>query len=213
MRITHLGHASVLVEAAGTRVLIDPGSFSDLWHELENLDAVLITHQHADHIDAEHTPELIEQNPQAVVHTADDVHHSLLLPRAEPIAAGQRLSIGGLEVETVGGDHAAIHADIPRVRNIGFVIRAEGEPTFFHPGAALDSAPSNIDVLALPIMGPWAAMKEHVDFVRALDVPKHSIPIHDELLSDRGRDLLCRQIGDLTGTNIVSLRGGASRDF
>ncbi|WP_183358582.1 MBL fold metallo-hydrolase [Garicola koreensis] len=213
MRITHLGHASVLVEAAGTRVLMDPGSFSDLWHDLEGLDAVLITHQHADHIDPEHTPELIEDNPQAVVHTADDVHHSLLLPRAEPVTAGQRLTIGGLDVEAVGGDHAVIHADIPRVHNIGFVIRAEGEPAFFHPGDALDSAPSNIDILALPIMGPWAAMKEHVDFVRALDVPKHSIPIHDELLSDRGRELLCRQIGDLTGTKIVSLRDGSPRDF
>lgn len=213
MRITHLGHACVLVEAAGTRVLIDPGSFSDLWHGVEDLNAILITHQHADHIDPEHTPALIEDNPQAVVYTADDVHRSLLLPRAEPATAGETFTTGGLEVEAVGGNHAVIHADIPRVHNIGFVLRAEGGPVFFHPGDALDSAPSGVDVLALPIMGPWAAMKEHVEFVRALDVPKHSIPIHDELLSDRGRDLLCRQIGDLSGTKIVSLREGLTREF
>lgn len=213
MRITHLGHACVLVEAAGTRVLIDPGSFSDLWHHVEGLDAVLITHQHPDHIDADHTPALIEDNPQAVVRTADDVHHTLLLPRAEAVASGEKFTVGGLDVEAVGGNHAVIHADVPRVHNIGFVLRAEGEPVFFHPGDALDSAPAGVDVLALPIMGPWAAMKEHVDFVRALDVPKHSIPIHDELLSDRGRELLSRQIGNLTGTKFISLRGGDSRDF
>src|SRR5699024_9160579 len=142
MRITHLGHACVLVEAAGTRVLIDPGSFSDLWHGVEDLNAILITHQHADHIDPEHTPALMEDNPQAVVYTADDVHRSLLLPRAEPATAGETFTIGGLEVEAVGGNHAVIHADIPRVHNIGFVLRAEGEPVFFHPGDALDSAPS-----------------------------------------------------------------------
>lgn len=116
-------------------------------------------------------------------------------------------------MEAVGGNHAVIHADVPRVHNIGFVLRAEGEPVFFHPGDALDSAPAGVDVLALPIMGPWAAMKEHVEFVRALDVPQFSIPIHDELLSDRGRELLSRQIGNLTGTKFISLRGGDSRDF
>ena len=213
MRITHLGHACVLVEAADTRVLIDPGAFSDLWHETADLDAVLITHQHADHVDPEHAPALIEANAQAAVYTADDVERSLLLPRAESVTPGQRVTVGNVEIEAVGGNHAIIHDDIPRIHNIGFVLRAADEPVFFHPGDALDTAPAGVDVLALPVMGPWAAMKEHVEFVRALDVPTYSIPVHDELLSDRGRDLLSRQIGDLTGTKVVGLRDGGSQVF
>lgn len=213
MKITHLGHACVLIEALETRVLIDPGAFSDLWHGVTDLDAILITHQHADHVDPEHAPKLIEDNPQASVYTADDVERTLLLPRAESVSAGQQLSLGRLQIETVGGNHAIIHDDIPRVHNIGFVVRGEDEPVFFHPGDALDSAPAGVDVLALPIMGPWAALKEHVEFVRALDVPTRSIPIHDELLADRGRDLLGRMIEDLTGTKITTLRGGAAEDF
>lgn len=212
MRITHLGHACVLVESHETRVLIDPGAFSGLWHGTSDLDAILVTHQHADHVDPEHAPGLIEANPQAAVYTADDVERTLLLPRAESVVPGQQLRVGGLQIETVGGDHAIIHQDIPRVHNVGFLLRAEGGPVFFHPGDALDAAPAGVDVLALPLMGPWAAMKEHVDFVRALDVPQ-SIPIHDELLSDRGRELLCRQIGGLTGTKIISLRSGGSEEF
>ncbi|HEY6683652.1 MAG TPA: MBL fold metallo-hydrolase, partial [Propionibacteriaceae bacterium] len=51
MRITHLGHAAVLAETDGARILIDPGNFSDAWHSLTDLDAVLVTHQHPDHID------------------------------------------------------------------------------------------------------------------------------------------------------------------
>ncbi|GAA1454627.1 hypothetical protein GCM10009618_20700 [Nesterenkonia lacusekhoensis] len=160
--------------------------------------------------------------------TADDVDQTAELPGARTVSPGEVLSVGEVAVETVGGDHAVIHEDIPRVHNIGYVLRAEGEPVFFHPGDALDTAPAGVEVLALPLMGPWAAMKEQVEFLRALGdaaaeagtaedsqagVPPYSIPIHDELLSDRGRGLLNRQIGRLTGTEIVSLREGASRDF
>lgn len=216
MRITHLGHACVLIEAAETRILIDPGSFSSGWHDAQRLDGVLITHQHLDHVDPERASTLLLNNPHASVFTADDVHETVELPGARSVAPGDRMHIGGLEIEAVGGDHAIIHQEIPRIHNLGYVVRvpeAQDEPVFFHPGDSLEAVPEGVDVLALPIMGPWAAMKEHVEFVRALGVPAHSIPIHDELLSDRGREVLGRQIGNLTGTEIVWLRGGKSRDF
>src|SRR5699024_10940564 len=162
MRITHLGHACVLIEAAQTRVLIDPGAFYDLWHGVENLDAVLITHQHADHLEPDHATRLIEHNPQAAVYTADDVERTVLLLRAEAATDGKQISVGGLDLEVVAGNHALIHDAIARIHNIVFVLRAEREPTFFHPGDALDAAPTGVEILALPVMGPWAAMKEHV---------------------------------------------------
>ena len=40
MKITHLGHAAVLLEVADRRVLFDPGNFSDRWHALTDLDAL-----------------------------------------------------------------------------------------------------------------------------------------------------------------------------
>lgn len=47
MLITRLAHAGVLVEAAGSRVVIDPGVFCpDEAFEVGGLDAIVITHQH-----------------------------------------------------------------------------------------------------------------------------------------------------------------------
>ena len=63
MRITHLGHSCLLVETGAQRLLLDPGSFTPGFEDLEDLDAVLVTHQHVDHVDTERLPVLVAGNP------------------------------------------------------------------------------------------------------------------------------------------------------
>ncbi len=53
MRITKLGHACVRIEHDGGVVVIDPGVFTDAG-ALDGADAVLITHEHPDHVHADH---------------------------------------------------------------------------------------------------------------------------------------------------------------
>src|ERR1035438_480659 len=65
MRITHLGHACLLVETSGQRILLDPGAFSSRIVDVTGLDVILVTHQHADHVDLQRLPALLEINPQA----------------------------------------------------------------------------------------------------------------------------------------------------
>ena len=72
MRVTHLGHACLLVELADTRILVDPGSFSTGFESLRDLDAVVVTHQHADHLDEERLPALLAFNRQAPVFADPD---------------------------------------------------------------------------------------------------------------------------------------------
>ena len=174
MQITHLGHAAVLIETAGARVLIDPGNFSTAWHGLTDLDAIVVTHLHPDHLDPEAAPALVAANPMAKVlvepGVLDKIADGSLPPlgEARAFAAGDQTAVGDLLVTGVGGRHAVIHADLPRLGNVGVVLGSEGEPTFFHPGDALDTVPAGVDILAVPAYGPWAAMKETIDFVRAV---------------------------------------------
>ncbi|MBA3530061.1 MAG: MBL fold metallo-hydrolase [Propionibacteriaceae bacterium] len=217
MRITHLGHAAVLVETKQSRILIDPGNLSDGWHGATDLDAVLITHVHPDHLDPQHVPQLLAANPSAKVFTESSVPDLLAagdvdLGSLHPVSAGDEVKIGDVIVSAVGGVHAEIHRDIPRIGNVGLVLRCEGEPTLFHPGDSYATAPGGVDIVAVPAYGPWAALKETIDFVRAVGALE-GFPIHDELLNERGRGLVSARINELTSTRLVDLRGGVTHQF
>jgi L-ascorbate metabolism protein UlaG (beta-lactamase superfamily) len=205
MQITHLGHSAVLVETAGVRVLLDPGNLSDAWHGLTGLDAIVVTHQHPDHIDPVNVPALVGANPDARILVEPSVMQQVQLDGAEPLAADARVTIGGVTISAVGGLHAVIHRDIPRIGNVGLVLSAEGEPTLFHPGDSLEAVPSGIDVVAVPLHGPWAAMKEHIDFLREVGAPS-GFPIHDGLVNERGWQLAFTRYNEMTQTTLVDLR-------
>ena len=113
----------------------------------------------------------------------------------------------------VGGEHATIHRDIPMIGNIGVLLRADGEPTLFHPGDAYAATPQGVDVLAVPLVAPWAALKETVEFTRAVGAPK-AIPMHDAIVSDGGRGFYVMLLDQLTSdTEIRDVRGAGAVSF
>jgi len=215
VQITHVGHSCVLVEAGGARLLVDPGTFAPGWEVIDDLDAVLVTHEHADHLDRDRLPTVLARNPRARLITEPGVAGQLagtVDREAEPLPAGVATTVGDVVVTATGGRHAVIHVDIPRVGNVGYVISADGT-VLYHPGDMLEAVPAGVDVLAVPLSAPWEAVKETVEFVRGVRAPV-AFPIHDAILSPIGRGLYQRVLGSLTpDTQLRDLAGAGAVTF
>ena len=216
MQITHLGHSCLLLEYDDARVLVDPGVFTSDLEFVEGLDAVFVTHQHPDHVDVERLPALLAASPGArlLVEPSTVAVLEAVGIAAEPFAAGERTSIGGVAIEGVGGQHAIIYREIPRVGNTGLVLRAEGAPTVFHTGDMIDTTPDGIDLVSYPLAAPWSAMKETIDFLRALR-PSIAVPVHDAIASPAGRGLYLMQTTAFApaGTTVRDLAGAGATTF
>ena len=216
MRITHLGHSCLLVETGGQRILLDPGAFSSAVAGVTGLDVILVTHQHADHLDLQRLPALLEINPQARLYAEPQA--AAVMEEAgiavEHTAAGKALTFGPVQVTPVGEQHALINAALPRIGNLGVVLRAEGEPSLFHPGDAYDGEPGQIDILALPLNAPWTASRDTIAFAQRTS-PRVCVPIHDALLSAIGRRLYLSQVKSFgpEGMEVRDLSDGRPSDF
>ena len=221
MQLTHLGQSCLLIEAAGARVLVDPGALSPGFAELRELDAVVVTHGHIDHLDPQRLPALLAANPRARVVAEPSVAADLagrgdVEADVTALHPGETTSVGGLTLRGVGGLHAVIHEDIPRIGNVGVVFSADGEPTFLHPGDSYEVGPDlgPVDVLGLPLAAPWCALKETVAFARAVAAPV-VVPIHDVQLAPVGRNLFLATVGNLLGeaSQVRDLAGQPATTF
>jgi L-ascorbate metabolism protein UlaG (beta-lactamase superfamily) len=181
MQLTHFGHACVLVETDSTRLLIDPGVYSHGFEGLTDLDGILVSHQHPDHLDIDRLTALVAANPGATL-VVDSGSAPVVSERglsAQITQAGETVTVGGARLDIVGGEHGVIHVDIPIVPNVGYVV---DDGAFYHPGDSFSSPGHDIDVLALPTGAPWLKVSEAVDFFRAVS-PRVAVPIHEAALS------------------------------
>ena len=176
MKLTHLGHACLLVETDGARLLLDPGTMSS-FEGLRDLDAVLVTHQHPDHVDAPRLAALLAANPGArLVVDPDSVTDVAGLPAAHVVArSGDRMTFGGTTVEVLGGLHAAVYGPVPGCTNAAYLL---DDGALLHPGDSFVVPDRPVDVLAVAVDGPWLKLAEAVDYVRAV-TPRVAVPIHE----------------------------------
>jgi L-ascorbate metabolism protein UlaG (beta-lactamase superfamily) len=177
MRITRYGHSCLLVEEGDARVLLDPGVFSAGFEQLRGLTAVLVTHQHADHLDPGRLRDLLAQNPDAALHVDEGTDGQLPDLPHSVVRAGDVLDVG-VRVDVLGSEHAVIHEDIPRIPNVGYLVAGR----FFTPGDALTVPEADVEVLGLPTAAPWLKLSEAVGLFRAV-APRLAFPVHDAVLA------------------------------
>ena len=111
-------------------------------------------------------------------------------------------------MRVLGEWHALVHADVPRVHNVGYLVGG-----VLHPGDAyLDPAGADVQVLCTPIGAPWLKLGEVVDYVRSVR-PGRLVVVHDALLSAIGQGMAIGLLGRLGGAGEpISLDSGDGID-
>jgi L-ascorbate metabolism protein UlaG (beta-lactamase superfamily) len=181
MQLTKHRHSCVRLDDGDRTLVIDPGSFSDVDTALDGADAVLITHEHFDHLDVDRVraaatadPRLRIWGPASVAGTFADLGEQVVT-----VAPGESFEAAGFTIDTFGGQHALIHPLIPIIANVGYLING----AVYHPGDSFVVPPVPVSTLLLPSQAPWSKISEVIDFAIAVKAP-FAYPIHDFLVKD-----------------------------
>lgn len=213
MNITKFGHCCLLIEVDGARILTDSGNYNET-PMVTDIDAILITHEHQDHCHVESLQIVLAKNPAARVITHAGV--GKVLDEAgikwEAIADGEAKEIKGVKLESHGTEHACIHHDLPPVQNTGFLIAEK----LFYPGDSFHNPGKDIEILALPVAGPWMRLEEAIEYAKVVK-PRVVFPVHDGMLR-QGIELgptrrLPTMLLEPLGIQYVDMTEGVTKEF
>lgn len=190
MQLRKYLHACFVVEQENQSLIVDPGNLSTDLEIPHNTCAVVVTHEHLDHVDPHLLGKIAASSPSAVLYTEQSVIDKLNVDMpVQPVNAGDIITAGPFTIEFYGGEHAIIHDDIPRIPNLGVTINQH----LCYPGDALVQPPRPPETVIIPVAAPWCKVSEVIDFARNTGA-KTLIPTHDAILSLEGRTIYDRVI-------------------
>ncbi|HET9895220.1 MAG TPA: MBL fold metallo-hydrolase [Streptosporangiaceae bacterium] len=174
MRLTKYTHSCVRLEIDGVVLVIDPGTWSEAY-ALPGCDAVLVTHEHTDHIDV-----LRLKGLSVPVYAPADAEISGLdnLRRVHP---GTRFTAAGVEITATGGQHASVVPGQRACANLGYIV----SDLLYHPGDSLALPGQPVQTLLVPMQAAWLKTSEAIAFVQAIS-PERAFGIHDAQINERG---------------------------
>jgi L-ascorbate metabolism protein UlaG (beta-lactamase superfamily) len=187
MQLTKYTHSCVRLDDGDRSLVLDPGMFSEASAALDGADAVLLTHEHPDHVDADAVRGALRRDPRLRLWAPASMagQFAEFGEQVVPTEPGQAFEAAGFAVRTFGGQHALIHPAIPMIANVGYLI----DDAVYHPGDSFSVPPVAVALLLTPLHAPWSKMSEVIDFTVAVRAPR-ALPIHDALLTETGRGLV-----------------------
>ncbi|TKK88624.1 MBL fold metallo-hydrolase [Herbidospora galbida] len=209
MKLTKLGHACWRFEKDGRAFVLDPGSFSGTGL-LDGAEAVLITHEHVDHLDAN----LIKSaSPDLEVWTCNGVTNALgeVPVKIQTVREGDVFEVAGFSVRVIGEWHAPTIPDAPIIQNIGFLI----DDRVFYPGDALTDPGVAVETLLAPSNAPWLRVWDFIEYLRAVR-PDHAFSTHDGLVNEIGQGMIDNFMaveGKKQKADMRRLKPGESMEF
>lgn len=197
LAITWLGHATVLIELDGHRLITDPvlrnrvGPLVRLGpkpHLSGSVDCVLLSHLHADHADLPSLRALSRSGPVLAPHPAHAWLTGNGVRHVRELHAGAEVSIGGIGISATAAKHDPSRRPFgPRAEPIGYLVRGSssvyfaGDTDLYLEMAQLRGA---VDVALLPVwgwgpsIGPGHLDPQSAAAAVALIAPAVAIPIH-----------------------------------
>lgn len=183
--ITKFQHACVLIDNGKDRIIIDPGSFTTLPHDLPTINAIVVTEEHGDHFSVDNITHLRKHNPDAPIYTTESVANDLieLGIHATPITGERSVNVGAFTVFLNEVDHAVVYGHSPCKS-----LTTRIDDLIYYPSDSYRVEKTNVKVLMLPTSGPWFKVSEVIDFAKSTpsDV---MIPTHNSINSDIGNNV------------------------
>jgi L-ascorbate metabolism protein UlaG (beta-lactamase superfamily) len=209
--LTFLGHSCLTVDVSrqhhdALRLLIDPGNLTPPLDAIDGVASVLISHAHPDHIDAAQIDRLGRGKGFQIFGDANTTEVLAKSGFEATFIEPGSFELEGFEITAIAAEHMPIyHQSVPLPGNLAFFLGRR----IFAPGDSMIVPNWQVEVLLLPIGGPWMKLQESIDYLRAV-APRYAIPIHDAGLAPAHQDLHRALIGKFTpeNTTIVNLKIG-----
>ena len=178
MKITKYIHSCLLFEKEGFRLLFDPGKFSfaegAVTPEMfSDISAVIIMHNHPDHLDIENLKKIFELS-QAAIYTNAEVSKELSAAGLESLLAeeGKRL-IGPFSLDIINVTHEPL-LDAPTPDMQAYVI----DELVLHPVDSLEEKLLQYKGIPMLILPPFTIELKVAAFADAIR-PREILPVHD----------------------------------
>jgi len=181
MQFCKLNHSTFWIQHKQTKILFDPGDYAiNETQNLTNIDLLIITHNHPDHLHLPSVNNLLHNNPQLTILTNPEVAAVL---QAEGIQAqtcypGQTLVFREITIENLSLPHVEIWKELPHPENTGFII----DNYFYNPGDSFQTINRSDLVCVFMLTGPAVKISEALEFVLQQN-PKLAIGVHDGMLN------------------------------